>query len=240
MPSLLKSPTAVCLSLTRAIDKTRTLDEIYDAALDALAYGLGVERASILLFDADGVMRFKAVARHVRRLPPRGRGPHAVDAGRRRPGADRGRATSPRTRRCAAYLPTIQRRGHRGDGVHPAGQPWPGDRQVHALLRRSRARRTSTSCSWPRDRRAGGLCRRADARRGAGAAQRGAAALRARRGVDGHVGLGPAHQEVQWSDNLAADPRRCPPAPSTARSPATSARSIPTIASACSPRCSAR
>ncbi|HTM30234.1 MAG TPA: ATP-binding protein [Vicinamibacterales bacterium] len=61
MPSLLKSSTAVCLSLTRAIGKTRTLDEIYAAALDALTYGLGVERSSILLFDADGVMRFKAV-----------------------------------------------------------------------------------------------------------------------------------------------------------------------------------
>jgi PAS domain S-box-containing protein len=50
----------VCLSLTRAIGKTRTLDEIHAAALDALAYGLGVERSSILLFDTDGVMRFKA------------------------------------------------------------------------------------------------------------------------------------------------------------------------------------
>src|SRR4029078_11728031 len=61
MPSLLKSSTAVCLSLTRAIGKTRTLDEIYAAALAALTDGLGVERSSILLFDADGVMRFKAV-----------------------------------------------------------------------------------------------------------------------------------------------------------------------------------
>jgi CheY-like chemotaxis protein len=34
--------------------------EIYAAALDALAEGIGVSRASILLFDPDGVMRFKA------------------------------------------------------------------------------------------------------------------------------------------------------------------------------------
>ncbi|MEO8481115.1 MAG: ATP-binding protein [Acidobacteriota bacterium] len=40
--------------------RTRTVDEIYPLALDALAAGLGVGRASILLFDADGVMRFKA------------------------------------------------------------------------------------------------------------------------------------------------------------------------------------
>src|SRR4051812_35711740 len=51
---------AVCLTLTRAISSTRTVEEIYSAALDALAVGLGVERSSILLFDPDGVMRFKA------------------------------------------------------------------------------------------------------------------------------------------------------------------------------------
>ena len=51
---------AVCLTLTRAISSTRTVEEIYSAALDALAVGLAVERSSILLFDPDGVMRFKA------------------------------------------------------------------------------------------------------------------------------------------------------------------------------------
>jgi PAS domain S-box-containing protein len=54
------SPIATCLALTTAISKSRTGEEIYAAALDALRAGLGVERASILLFDADGVMRFKA------------------------------------------------------------------------------------------------------------------------------------------------------------------------------------
>jgi PAS domain S-box-containing protein len=48
------------LTLTRAISRSRTVDDIYDVALDTLAEGLGVSRASILLFDADGVMRFKA------------------------------------------------------------------------------------------------------------------------------------------------------------------------------------
>ena len=51
---------AVCLTLTKAISKARTVDEIYAAALDALSSGLGVERSSILLFDPDGTMRFKA------------------------------------------------------------------------------------------------------------------------------------------------------------------------------------
>ena len=54
------SHTAVCLALTRAISKSRTVDEICTAALDGLASGLGITRASILLFDPDGVMRFKA------------------------------------------------------------------------------------------------------------------------------------------------------------------------------------
>ncbi len=54
------SKTGVIHSLARAITRTRTVDEIYATALDALAEGLGVQRSSILLFDADGVMRFKA------------------------------------------------------------------------------------------------------------------------------------------------------------------------------------
>ena len=49
-----------CLRLTQAISATRTVDDIYAAALDALGDALGVARASILLFDPDGVMRFKA------------------------------------------------------------------------------------------------------------------------------------------------------------------------------------
>src|SRR4029450_5291661 len=51
---------ATCLSLTKAISKSHTVEDIYSAALDALSSGLAVDRASILLFDPDGVMRFKA------------------------------------------------------------------------------------------------------------------------------------------------------------------------------------
>jgi PAS domain S-box-containing protein len=54
------SPIATCVRLTTAISRSRTVEEIYAAALDALHSGLDVERASILLFDPDGVMRFKA------------------------------------------------------------------------------------------------------------------------------------------------------------------------------------
>ena len=51
---------AVCHSLALAISGTRTVDEIHQTALDALTRGLGVSRASILLFDAAGIMRFTA------------------------------------------------------------------------------------------------------------------------------------------------------------------------------------
>jgi PAS domain S-box-containing protein len=60
MSTVAESQIALCLAMTQAISRTRTVEEIYDIALDALADGLGVVRASILLFDADGVMRFKA------------------------------------------------------------------------------------------------------------------------------------------------------------------------------------
>ena len=55
-----KAQLTVCLNLTRAISQTRTVEEIYATALDALEDGLGVSRSSILLFDPDGLMRFKA------------------------------------------------------------------------------------------------------------------------------------------------------------------------------------
>jgi PAS domain S-box-containing protein len=60
MPGAVDSQFGVCLTLTGAISRSRTVEDIYRAALDALDEGLGVVRASILLFDRDGVMRFKA------------------------------------------------------------------------------------------------------------------------------------------------------------------------------------
>jgi signal transduction histidine kinase/CheY-like chemotaxis protein len=60
MATVARSQMAVCVTLTQAISRARTVDDIYGIALDALAQGLSVARASILLFDPDGVMRFKA------------------------------------------------------------------------------------------------------------------------------------------------------------------------------------
>jgi signal transduction histidine kinase len=51
---------SVCLSLMRSIARTSTVESMYEHALDALEEAMGYTRASILLFDDDGVMRFKA------------------------------------------------------------------------------------------------------------------------------------------------------------------------------------
>ena len=46
--------------LTDAVSRAHGLPEIYEAALDGLLRALSTDRASILLFDPDGVLRFKA------------------------------------------------------------------------------------------------------------------------------------------------------------------------------------
>ena len=50
----------VLFRLTDRLYRARTAQEVRDAALDAIVDALGCERASILLFDATGVMRFVA------------------------------------------------------------------------------------------------------------------------------------------------------------------------------------
>jgi signal transduction histidine kinase len=55
-----RSELALLYRLSDAANRAETLEQVYEAALDGIASALGVERASILLFDSDGVMRFKA------------------------------------------------------------------------------------------------------------------------------------------------------------------------------------
>jgi len=50
----------VVYQLTSALSQSLALGEIYNEALHALEAGINARRASILLFDDDGVMRFKA------------------------------------------------------------------------------------------------------------------------------------------------------------------------------------
>lgn len=51
---------AALLRLTDRLYRATRIDETFDAALDAITAALGCERASILLFDEAGVMRFVA------------------------------------------------------------------------------------------------------------------------------------------------------------------------------------
>ncbi|MCA1560987.1 MAG: GAF domain-containing protein, partial [Acidobacteria bacterium] len=51
---------AIVCGLTRTLSGAKGVDDIYGAALDALERALGSTRSAILLFDEDGVMRFKA------------------------------------------------------------------------------------------------------------------------------------------------------------------------------------
>jgi len=46
-------------TLTASVARARSLGEIYEEAIEGLHHALGLDRASILLFDSDGVMRFK-------------------------------------------------------------------------------------------------------------------------------------------------------------------------------------
>src|SRR5262245_36174211 len=104
------SPIAVCLKLTQDISQTRTVEEIYTIALDALADGLGVSRSSILLFDANNVMRF-AASRGISdgyRAAVEGHTPWRPDAANAEPLAVADVTLEPSL---APLLPTIQSEG---------------------------------------------------------------------------------------------------------------------------------
>jgi PAS domain S-box-containing protein len=60
MSTVSQSPIVACLSLTHAVSRAQSAEEIYGVALDALTQALNVSRAAVLLFDDDGVMRFMA------------------------------------------------------------------------------------------------------------------------------------------------------------------------------------
>src|SRR5688572_7046570 len=57
---MLSSFSRVLVRVADAVGSASSQHDIYEAALVGLAEATGVERASILLFDSDGVMRFKA------------------------------------------------------------------------------------------------------------------------------------------------------------------------------------
>ncbi len=72
--------------------------EIYDAAIRALVRATSADRAGVLTFDADGVIRFKDIARPVARVPRGGGGALAVGARRDRRAAGAGAGRGGRCR----------------------------------------------------------------------------------------------------------------------------------------------
>lgn len=52
--------TRLLYRLTDAVNRAQSVEEVYEASLDTIRSALDVDRASILFFDPDGVIRFKA------------------------------------------------------------------------------------------------------------------------------------------------------------------------------------
>lgn len=50
----------VIYRLTRDVDRAGTVEQVYELSLDAIREALAIDRAAVLVFDAEGVMRFKA------------------------------------------------------------------------------------------------------------------------------------------------------------------------------------
>ena len=109
---------AVCHNLALAISGTRTVDEIYETALEALTRGLGVSRAAILVFDAAGVMRFTASRglSEAYRQAVEGHSPWTPEAADPLPIVVPDVSTDPSL---AAFLPTIQAEGIAGMAFVP-------------------------------------------------------------------------------------------------------------------------
>jgi PAS domain S-box-containing protein len=98
------------LHLAEAVGRAGTVDDIYDAALTGLHDALGAERASILLFDPDGMMRFKAWRgiSDAYRAAVEGHSPWAPDAPPAPPLLVRSAHADPTL---ATYLPVFEREG---------------------------------------------------------------------------------------------------------------------------------
>ena len=78
---------AALYDFTDRLFRATALSHVYDAALHAIRRALGCARASILLFDETGVMRFVALGRVVRELSPGGRRSFTMDHRCSRPAA---------------------------------------------------------------------------------------------------------------------------------------------------------
>ena len=148
-----------------AVAGARALDEVLEAALDALLEATGADRAAVLLADDDGVLRFRAwrgLSDRYRAFTE-GRSPWPPDDEDPQPGPRRGR----RRRGLRARARTRHAQGgHRGARLHPARPRRAAAREVHALPRRAAPVERPRGAPLADDRESPRLGRRA----GAGAA----------------------------------------------------------------------
>ena len=167
--------------------------------------GLGVERASILLFDANDIVRFVAWRGFsaAYRAAVDGHSPWTPDSPDPQPICVRRRRRAPDL----ASIGDVQRRRHSRAGVHSAAGERPragkfmcyyGAPHVFRTREMALALTIAQQIAFAVERmRAYEAMRRNEARL--------RFALDA--GTDGHVGLGPGNNSVIWSDNLPAHPR---------------------------------
>ena len=198
-------PIAACLSLTRAIVRASSDEDIYIAALDALTQSLGISRAAVLLFDADGVMRFKAWRNlsTAYRDAVEGHSPWTADS----PDPQTIVVSDVTKDPSLAAIVGVRRRRHRRARLHSAGQHGPRDREVHAVSRRAARARRRRAAARRDDRRANGIRAGASQGRSEHAAQRPAAAIRDRGRGHGHLGDGPRDANRELVGQSRAHPR---------------------------------
>ena len=127
---------AALYEFTDRLFRAKTAGDVYDAALDAIIRALGCERASILLFDGAGVMKFVAwrgLSDGYRRAVE-GHSPWTRESKDPQPIAIDNIETAELGPELKA---TVKARRHRLACLHPADRAGAARRQVHDLLRRA-------------------------------------------------------------------------------------------------------
>ena len=224
---------ATCLSLTKAISKSRTVEDIYSAALDALSsvwvsiahrFFCSIPTGSC---DSRRIADFRTtIAARSKATPwqPDSPDPQSIWVSDVADGLV-----------ACGISAHVCGRGNRGPGVYSAGEPGPRHREFMLYYAR-RPTPVPMFFSSPASCRPGGVCRRAHPNRRTSPKKRGTPPLRARRRVHGNVGLGSLHEPGAVVRQPGVSSWPLPEAHLTGRLPATSARFIPTTANVCSRR----
>ena len=123
----------VLSGLAEAVNRAQEPAEIYRAALQGLTRAVGADRASVLIFDADDVIRFKAWSG----LSDEYRAAVAGHTPWRRGAPDAQPIAVPDVLEDSSLSglgPVLAKEGIRSRCLHSADGKWRGDREVHAVL----------------------------------------------------------------------------------------------------------